>query len=207
MPAAAPLVTVIKASPGLMIVLCEGRRGDGFYLCGSCGAGFRKRQNNHKTPQGQDCHGTLENISLGQEFVTDVLQLQFHPVPQVAIEQRVPFAFSLAYAVVEGAAEVLEVPSIDLSTTVAYSDQHAVPPIVLYDNVPGGAGLVARLENQEVLKDCLKAALKRVDGGCGCAEKTSCYGCLRSYRNQFAHQILKRGPVREYLTGILGAWQ
>ena len=91
MPAAAPLATVIKASPGLMVVLCEGRRGDGFYLCGGCGAGFRKRQNHHKTPQGQDCHGTLENVSLGQEFVTDVLQLQFHRVPQAGtISSRLP---------------------------------------------------------------------------------------------------------------------
>ena len=205
MPAAAPLATVIKASPGLMVVLCEGRRGDGFYLCGGCGAGFRKRQNHHKTPQGQDCHGTLENVSLGQEFVTDVLQLQFHPVPQAGTD-FVSFAFSLAYAVVEGAAEVLEVPSNDLNTTVAHSDQHPVPPIVLYDNVPGGAGLVARLENEEVLKECLKTALKRVEGGCGCAPNASCYGCLRSYRNQFAHQILQRGLVKQYLESVLSAW-
>jgi hypothetical protein len=188
-----------------MIVLCEGRRGDGFYLCGGCGAGFRKRQNNHKTPQGQDCHGTLENVSLGQEFVTDVLQLQFERAPQLGTD-FVSFAFSLAYAVVEGAAEVLEVPSVDLNATVTHSDQHPVPPIVLYDNVPGGAGLVARLEKEEVLKDCLEAALKRVEGGCGCAPNASCYGCLRSYRNQFAHQILQRGAVKQYLESILSAW-
>ncbi len=205
MPAAAPLATVIKASPGLMVVLCEGRRGDGFYLCGGCGAGFRKRQNHHKTPQGQDCHGTLENVSLGQEFVTDVLQLQFHRVPQAGTD-FVSFAFSLAYAVVEGAAEVLEVPSNDLNTTVAHSDQHPVPPIILYDNVPGGAGLVARLENEEMLKECLKTALKRVEGGCGCAPNASCYGCLRSYRNQFAHPVLQRGPVQQYLESILATW-
>jgi ATP-dependent helicase YprA (DUF1998 family) len=119
----------------------------------------------------------------------------------------VHFAFSLAYAIVEGAAEVLEVPSIDLSTTVAHSDQHGVPPIILYDNVPGGAGLVARLEGEEVLKDCLQAALKRVKGACGCAPNTSCYGCLRHYRNQFAHPFLERGPVHDYLESILRKWR
>lgn len=118
----------------------------------------------------------------------------------------VSFAFSLAYAVVEGAAEVLEVPSVDLSATVAHGDQHAVPPIILYDNVPGGAGLVARLEGEEVFKLCLKAALKRVEGGCGCAPNTSCYGCLRSYRNQFAHELLRRGPIQQYISSILSAW-
>lgn len=205
MPAASPLATVVKASPGLMVVICEGRGEEGFYLCGGCGAGFRKRQNRHKTPQGQQCSGTLEQVSLGHEFVTDVLQLQFHPAPQIG-SSIVPFAFSLAYAIVEGAAEVLEVPSIDLSATVL-SVQNEVPPIILYDNVPGGAGLVARLEKEEVLKDCLRAALKRVEGGCGCAPNASCYGCLRSYRNQFVHETLQRGPAMDYLRGVLKQWR
>lgn len=198
MPAASPLVAVRKASPGLMVVLCEGRRGEGFYLCSACGAGFRIRQNRHKTPQGQNCGGMIEQVSLGQEFVTDVLQLQFYTDPQSDMN-IVWFAFSLAFAVVEGAAEVLEVPSNDLSATVAHAEQRVVPPIVLYDNVPGGAGLVARLESEEIMKSCLQAARKRVDGNCGCAPNTSCYGCLRSYRNQFVHEVLQRGPIQQYL--------
>ena len=80
-------------------------------------------------------------------------------------------------------------------------------PIVLYDNVPGGAGLVARLEEEQVLKAVLETAQKRVSGICGCAEGTSCYGCLRSYRNQFAHQYLQRGPVARYLETTLAQWQ
>jgi len=197
-PESSPVITIKKASPGAMVVLCEGRRGEGFYICSACGAGFRKREKTHKTPYGQDCSGTLEQVSLGQEFVTDVLQLQFHPTPEGSIEP-VWFAYSLAYALVEGAAEVLEVPSTDLSVTVAHTEGCAVPPIVLYDNVPGGAGLVARLEREEMLKACLEAAQKRVSGSCGCEENTSCYGCLRSYRNQFAHQHFQRGPVMKYL--------
>lgn len=202
MPQNSPMITMKKASPGLMVVLCEGRRGEGFYICSECGAGFRGREKNHKTPYGQDCRGTLEQVSLGHEFVTDVLELQFRLEPEGDIE-RVWFAHSLAYALVEGAAEVLEVPSSDLSATVAYREHVPVPPIILYDNVPGGAGLVARLEGEEVLKDCLNAAWERVDGKCGCDEKTSCYGCLRSYRNQFVHQYLQRGPVKQYLRELL----
>jgi len=200
-----PLITLTKATPGLMAVLCEGRRGEGFYICGGCGAGFRKRQKTHKTPYGQDCRGTLEQVSLGHEFETDVLRLQFHPKFDGDIEP-VWFAYSLAYALVEGAAEVLEVPSNDLSATVAHGEQYPVPPIILYDNVPGGAGLVARLEKEDDLKKCLKTAQKRVGGNCGCDENTSCYGCLRSYRNQFAHQYLQRGPVMRYLEALLSKW-
>ena len=115
-------------------------------------------------------------------------------------------AFSLAYALVEGSADTLEVPSEDLSATVAYASDNKIPPIILYDNVPGGAGLVARLEDKTVLYDCLSATLIRVDGGCGCGENDSCYGCLRNYRNQFAHQHLQRGPVKKYLKMILQNW-
>jgi len=199
------VIRLAKASPGWMVVLCEGRRGKGFYICGRCGAGFRGRKK-HKTPYGEDCSGTLEQVSLGHEFVTDVLRLQFCLEPPRGDMEPVWFAYSLAYALVEGAAEVLEVPSIDLSATVAYSSGEAIPPIVLYDNVPGGAGLVARLEEKEVLGACLEAARKRVSGGCGCDENTSCYGCLRSYRNQFAHQHLRRGPVMHYLETVLAEW-
>jgi hypothetical protein len=195
-----------KASPGLMAVLCEGRRGEGFYICGSCGFGDRKRKQPHKTPFDQECRGTLDLVSLGHEFVTDVLQLQFHSKPKANME-AVWFAYSLAYALVEGSADVLGVPPTDLSATVAHSDQYPVPPIILYDNVPGGAGLVARLEGEEVLKACLDAAQRRVSGNCNCDENTSCYGCLRSYRNQFAHQYLQRGAVMRYLEALLSEWK
>lgn len=206
-PLDSPLLTMRKASPGLMAVLCEGRRGEGFYLCGECGAGLRKREGTHKTPYGQACHGTLEQVSLGHEYVTDILQLQFHLEPTRDMEP-VWFAYSLAYALVEGAAEVLDVPSTDLSATVAYGlEEHSIPPIVLYDNVPGGAGLVARLEAEQLFKACLEAAAKRVCGNCGCGENTSCYGCLRSYRNQFAHQHLQRGAAMRYLGAVLEEWR
>jgi hypothetical protein len=205
-PQESPVITMRKASPGRMIVLCEGRRGEGFYVCRVCGAGFRKREKTHVNPTGQDCQGALELVSLGHEFETDVLQLRFHARPETDSE-TVWFAFSLAYSLVEGAAEILEVPTTDLSATVTYGgESSAPPPIVLYDNVPGGAGLVARLEGEEVLRTCLEAALKRVGGQCGCADSTSCYGCLRSYRNQFAHHHLKRGPVKQYLTNLLTEW-
>ena len=200
-------IKLTKSSPGQMVVLCEGRRGRGFYICGHCGAGFREPKKQHKTPYGETCSGTLEKVSLGHEFVTDVLRVQFLlKLPQNDID-GVWFAYSLAYALTEGAAEVLEVPSTDLSTTVAYSGDIAIPPIILYDNVPGGAGLVACLEKKETLRACLEAALGRVHGGCGCGENDSCYGCLRSYRNQFAHQHLKRGPVMHYLKTLLDQWK
>jgi len=201
------LVRITKSSPGQMVVLCEGRKGSGFFICPQCGAGFRERENQHKTPYGENCSGTLEHVSLGHEFKTDVLQLKFLLEPPQNDISAVWFAYSLAYALLQGAAAVLEVPPNDLNTTVAYSSDSVIPPIILYDNVPGGAGLVANLEKKDILYRCLKAALERVNGGCGCGENDSCYGCLRSYRNQFGHQYLRRGPVMHYLKSMLKEWK
>jgi len=200
-----PLITVKKASPGIMTVLCEGRRGRGFYICTVCGAGFRKIERSHKDPYGRACGGSLEQVALGHEYVTDILQLKFHLPLEQGLDS-IWFALSLAYALVEGAAEIIEVPSNDLSATVGTGVAENLPPIILYDNVPGGAGLVAKLEEQETLWACLDAARNRVNGSCGCDEETSCYGCLRNYQNQFAHQKLQRGPVKRYLEKILAEW-
>jgi len=209
-------IQVTKTSPGTMVVLCEGRRGEGFGICERCGAGFRqsdkKLLKGHKTPLGVDCSGKVQTqVSLGHEFPTDVIRLLFLLQPSLSNMEPSWFAYSLAYAIVEGAATILEVPSTDLNATVAYaSDNNLISPIILYDNVPGGAGLVARLEDKDILRKTLEAAHKRVSGVCKCGVEsggdTSCYGCLRSYRNQFAHQHLKRGPVLRYLDEILAKW-
>lgn len=203
--ASGPLVTVSRASPGLMMVVCEGKRREGFYICQRCGAGFRGREDSHKDFMGQECSGSLVRVSLAHEFVTDVIEIFFDPAP-TSQGETVWFGYSLAFALLEAGAEVLEVPSGDLNVTTAHAAAGTVPPIILYDNVPGGAGLVARLEDERLLRECLGAALERVSGRCGCSDMTSCYGCLRSYRNQFAHQYLQRGPVRDYLSKLLEAW-
>lgn len=197
-------VKVRPAASGRLVVLCEGSRQERFYVCSECGAGFAKRPTgSHKTPYGRDCTKvTLGNgVALGHEFTTDVLELSFVSVPADA-ESAMGFAYSLAYALVEGAAEALEIPSSDLNTTVTHLEP-GLATIVLYDNVPGGAGLVASLEEPGMLHKVLGVARKRVSGACGCDASTSCYGCLRTYGNQFIHPELVRGPVEEYLSSVL----
>ncbi|RLB04403.1 MAG: hypothetical protein DRG83_04840 [Deltaproteobacteria bacterium] len=207
-----PLLILTKATPGRMVVLCEGRQRNGFYLCDRCGFGTTRRGSaSHKTPYGEECDGELKLFSLGHEFTTDILQLEFLAAPHGLAEREVRrnplgFAYSLAYAIVEAAAQVLEIPSSDLNTVVIYRHDRLILPILLYDDVPGGAGLVARLEDASLLRRCLELALERVDGMCGCGELSSCYGCLRSYRNQFVHDQLRRGPVRDYLESLLSRW-
>ena len=185
-------VQVTRAVPGVLVILCEGRNREGFYICRSCGSHLTEPQANHKSPSNSDCMGTLERFSLGHELATDVVRLQF---PNVHGEWD---AYSVAYAILLGAADTLEVPDTDLNVTIAGGDQPGESAVVLYDNVPGGAGLVAQLELEEVFSDVLGAARARVRGNCGC--DMSCYGCLRSYRNQFAHAQLNRLRALEILS-------
>lgn len=219
-------VRVHRACPGEMLVVCEGLKGQGFYICPECGCGSpelsRLRKNRrgereaaehrscaHENPRGGECDGIVERVSLGHHFITDVLRIVFPArlkdrllVP-TGRDDQAGFALSLAYALLQGTASSLQVPPTDINVTLQHGLLDELPAIVLYDDVPGGAGLVSRLEEPRMLRMSLEAALDRVSGRCGCSEDTSCYGCLRSFRNQFAHQQMQRGPVRTYLEALL----
>ena len=99
-----------------------------------------------------------------------------------------------------GASEALDVPNTDLNVTITGVGDSRSPAIVLYDAVPGGAGLVAQMEDANVLARVIDLARERVGGACGC--DSSCYGCLRSYRNQFAHPYLDRLRAAETLAAL-----
>lgn len=199
------LITVWPATPGRMVVLCEGYKGTAFYICKSCGFGANKITRQHQTIQGSPCRGTLSRTALAHEFATDIVQIQFHASAPASHQDTsdLSLGFGLAQAVVEGFAETIDVPTTDLNAIVGVSVSGAPPRIILYDNVPGGAGLVTRMEDTSLLLQALEIAMDRVSGVCGCSEESSCYGCLRSYRNQYVHPDLKRGVVKKYLEGIL----
>lgn len=184
-------IEVTKALPGTLVILCEGRDRRGFWICLACGAHMTDRRGKHKSPSNRACLGMLRNFSLGHELVTDVVRLQF---PELVQEE---VSYSVAYAVLLGASETIGVPAVDLNVTITGGKRPGEAAIVLYDNVPGGAGLVAELEEEPVLGETLRQARQRVEGGCGC--DASCYGCLRSYRNQFAHTFLDRKAAKEVL--------
>ena len=185
-------IQVTKALPGTLVILCEGRNREGFWICLTCGTHMTGRQSQHKSSTNKSCSGMLQNFSLGHELVTDVVRLQF---PGLIGEWD---SYSVAYAVLLGAAETLGIPDTDLNVTITRGNHPDEVAIVLYDNVPGGAGLVAQLEEAQVLTAVLRQARQRVEGKCGC--DSSCYGCLRSYRNQFAHTFLDRKRALQTLT-------
>lgn len=175
--------------------------GDGFQLCEWCGwaaaseRGVRRKK--HQRPEnGRDCDGPLEKISLGHRYQSDIAEFTFDGVPY----QRDHEAnwLSALYAILEGASQALEITRDDIDGALSWSADHR-RSIVLFDTVPGGAGSAKRIaENIGVV---LGSAQKRVSE-CDCGEETSCYGCLRSYRNGRFHEDLSRAAALRILGGV-----
>jgi hypothetical protein len=184
------------SSDGELAVVSKGRREGGFWICFTCGAAFSERhRGNHKTPYGIVCSSVLRGpLNLGYTFKTDVLSIFFEE-PQL-LKKEDNFWFSLLYAILEGASQALGIRRQDLDGCLYPSEEGIM--LILFDNVPGGAGHVKRLMSEENFNDVLKSSLARVKN-CSCGPETSCYGCLRNYQNQFCHEHLKRGIILKFL--------
>lgn len=185
---------------GKLVVVNKGPEGAGFLLCRSCGHGkpaswgrAQRRDASHKNPRtDRECNGMLVRRDLGHELLTDVVEIRLEYYPKYSAEVWL----SVLYALLEGAANGLGIRRDDLDGTLRYLSNRQNPSVVLFDNVPGGAGHVRRVfEEPETV---VNAALAAVSKDC-CGPDTSCYECLRSYRNQVFHMNLRR----EYAIGVL----
>ncbi|HHW17876.1 MAG TPA: DEAD/DEAH box helicase [Firmicutes bacterium] len=193
-------IHTVSASRGRLAALntCGGA---GFRVCFDCGysvPGNEKAPREHKDPYGRPCGGTFHRVNLGHEFETDVLLVSFPGYH----DTRDGFWPSLLYGLLEGLSLTLDVERSDLDGCLyPVNGRLFSPALVLYDNVPGGAGHVRRAADPSVLKDILKATRSFL-ASCECG--TSCSGCLRNFRNQYWHDKLNRHWVLEFLNGVLG---
>jgi len=196
---------------GKLALVNSGQFNRGFRICETCGfaepapkvpTGRRRRAPRaHKNPRtGKECRGKLLTRHLGHEFITDVLELRFEGLLASTVDYEL--WLSLLFALLEGASEALGIRRDDLDGTLYRYSVGIAPALVLFDNVPGGAGHVRRIADE--LPGVLLAAWKRVER-CECGEETSCYECLRNYRNQPYHDQLRRGLARDFLHSLLQA--
>ncbi len=189
------------SSEGELAVVCKGKKGIGFWVCFTCGSAFPERhRGKHKPPYGIECSAPLRGpLHFGHTFKTDVLSISFKE-PKVKVGDK-SFWYSMLYALLEGASQALGIKREDIDGCLYPSEEGIM--LILFDNVPGGAGVVKRIADRENLYNVLKSALERVKN-CTCGKETSCYGCLRNYQNQFCHEILRRDVVWEFLENNLG---
>lgn len=181
-----------------------------FYMCPVCGyseieKGKRRREKitrKHKNYMQFECkNSTLNYIRLGHKFETDVARFI---IPELSFNEKISHqrAISFLYAFLEGISIAMGIERNDIDGVLEPNIDNESYDIILYDNVPGGAGHVKRLLNEESVKKSLEAALEKVSKKC-CDENTSCYNCLRNYNNQLYHSRLKRKYAIEVIEELL----
>ncbi|MCB0031110.1 MAG: DUF1998 domain-containing protein [Anaerolineales bacterium] len=202
---------------GQLALVNHGPEGRGFRVCQNCGyadgetkppvVGGRRRRGSapskHKNPRtNMDCTGFMKTYRLGHEFLTDVLELQINGplVQQVAAPEGKDMWRSLLYALLEGSSNALGIRRTDLNGTVYYPTATQPPSLVLYDDVPGGAGHVRRIRG--ALQTIFQAAYERLDS-CECGLETACHECLWNFYNQPFHDTLSRGAALSMLSGLI----
>lgn len=172
-----------------------------FYICESCGYGKVSDkfygsivEYKHNTAGGHPCNGWLHKYTLGHEFQTDVVFLKFRDIDMREVDR----AWTILYSLLEGLCRALNIDRKELAGCIQWYRDNSTPEgnygCILFDNTPGGAGYVRKLENKEVFINMLKYG-KRVVNNCDCggeAKDTACYSCLCNYYNQRQHEILKR---------------
>lgn len=190
-------IKIKYAKHGELAVICKGKDGVGFRICPRCGAAFphnEKPSSSHISPYGWECPGEVKGprIHLGHKFMTDVVSLTFI---EPTIRKNQYFGLSLLYSILEGISNALGIKREDLDGCLHQT--HEGIALILFDSVPGGAGHVRRLLQEDNLRLVFESALNKLTN-CSCGPETSCYSCLRNYKNQFCHTILRRGEISEF---------
>jgi ATP-dependent helicase YprA (DUF1998 family) len=187
---------------GWITVFNRGRGNRGFFYCSWCGyAQDSPAKQNRKTGEwpvhdrptsGKPCSGSLRKVDLGHRFMTNVVELDL-PLDGLAWEQDVS-AMSALHALM-AAAPSIGIAQNDIGGSLAVGE-HGTPVVVIFDDVPGGAGHSHHLRAH--LGELVTSAIERTKA-CSCGSDTSCYGCLRSFRNQSFHDDLIRQAALDVL--------
>ena len=197
--------TTRAGSRGRLIAVSEGPNRGGYLICDWCGwgtaVGTRVTGAHPHLLRDRDCTGPLQVRALAHPYETDILEISFDGLAAPLTDAS--HWRSTLYALLEGVSEGLQISRDDIDGTL-----HPTPggriALVIFDAVPGGAGSATRIAQS--FGEVLEAALTRVSR-CDCGEETSCYGCLRGYRNQPFHEELRRGAALEFLAPLVPARQ
>ncbi len=187
-----------------LVVINSGPVGAGFNWCQDCDycvpAIAESKPGEHERPHTADkkCkNGFRERIELGHSFETDIVHISIDLAGTNLTSSEI--GQEVSFALLEGAAEGLQITHDDIDVIFLPSTAKMLR-IALVDAVPAGAGYAKLIA--ENLGKVFDTAYDRVSR-CECGVETSCYRCLRSYRNQRDHDVLERGKAVEALSTIL----
>ena len=208
-------ISVAVINDGPMAILNK----QDFWVCAECGyaeeaniadakmSDMHHFNDAHRDPNGYWCKThDLHRYSLGYHFLTDVIRIKINAL----LNQEKPWdeAYSVLQAIVLAACDELNIDNGEIAGCLQYyTGIGSSYAFILYDNTPGGAGHVKRLDDQTTLLHVLINAYNRAKNcpeHCGGEEgDSSCYSCLRTYQNQRHHDSIKRSYVIDYLGTVL----
>ncbi|MBT7618191.1 MAG: DUF1998 domain-containing protein [Calditrichaeota bacterium] len=197
-----PLKNLDETQVGDLLFLAYEREGQLLYVNeGKFGKGFNFPLEGFGLTVPKE--GVKKNFSLGHIQTTDTLHIRFSGSEQFKVPppHNDSFWFSLMYAIIHAASHALQIERKDIDGVLSprKHDDSWEQTIVLYDNVPGGAGHVKAIRDrfQEVLEDAI-----RVLNCPDCSPEISCHHCLRDYRNQYFHHLLVREHALDFLESV-----
>jgi ATP-dependent helicase YprA (DUF1998 family) len=200
-----PGVEAELRSVAKLVVLNSGPGNQGYDVCSWCNDAHpaleKQKSTDHEAPYdgSRKCAGKFrDRVHLGHVFETDIVHISID-ISKHDIDTRAA-ATSLAYALLEGAAEGLQISHDDIDVVPLPSTDSEIR-LALIDAVPAGAGFAKLIaENICLVFDAAHARVSR----CECGLESSCYQCLRSFKNQRDHENIQRGLALEPLKLILG---
>ncbi len=167
----------------------------GHWICSVCGAA--------KTPYAvpaeiahflkihkERCGRDVARLAMSIQAEVDVLQ--FH---SVANESE---GINIGEALRTGATRLFDMGPDDLQLLIVQKADET-HDLLIYDPMPGGSGL---LEQMLARWQELIATAKELLTGCVQACETACYSCLKTFRNQFHHQLLNRHRALELIESL-----
>lgn len=169
----------------------------------------------HRIPYPCDDHESMcdgqvtRRLVLGTDFITDIVLFSMRVAAPLSLRPGLTSTSvalrTVSEALSRAACDLLE---IEVNEMMAEFRPALTPAgkkgleaeIFLYDTLPGGAGFSSQLV--DCGSDLFHRALTLMKG---CGEKcdTSCYRCLRSFKNKFEHNLIDRHVGIELLEYLL----
>ncbi len=213
-------IQVLRARQHLLVSNTGPNRA-GYTYCVKCGriessmAHESKLVGAHRKPYPDDddklmCDGRITgHLVLGTDFITDIALFSMRVAAPLSLKPghtSTSVALrTVSEALAKAACDLLEIEASEMMAefrpALTPSGKSGLEAeIFLYDTLPGGAGFSSQLAARGV--ELFQRALALMES---CGEKcdTSCYRCLRSFKNKFEHSLLDRHVGVELLEYLL----
>jgi len=157
----------------------------GHLICSVCGAAKTPYAVPTEIARFQEIHkercGKVP-VPLALAVQTDVDMIQFHAVESDAV------GINIGESLRTAATRLLDMGQEDVQLLLVKKPDETTD-LLIYDPMPGGSGLLEQMLSR--WKE-LVAAAKELLAGCVMGCETACYSCLKTFRNQFYHEMLNR---------------